>query len=292
MCALKWYIKSLYRHIFLEDISKHARVTHYQLFVKPNSHAHWPTCTKRGSNVAKGNSCKMTEVKIFSREPPLRYRAEKRRDHGIWEYLLLPLNRERLATFTGLMGRPPPITHQGKAGLATFTGLMGMPPPTTNHLTHDNKLKEETQVEKEANMEATEQAIHWKDAIVDDLCVDMKVTYIAEVGPSVPVLHTWWVWHHGTLGRYKTQSSWASVWCGGCGIMGLWVGWHRGPGANVRCGGRGFMGLWTGLRHRGPEQAYGVVGVAPWESGWVRHRGPGASVQCGGRDIMWDSGQV
>ena len=83
MCALKWYIKSLYRHIFLEDISKHARVTHFQLFVKPNSHAHWPTCTKRGSNVAKGNSCKMTEVIFFSREPPLRYRAEKRRDHGI-----------------------------------------------------------------------------------------------------------------------------------------------------------------------------------------------------------------
>ena len=83
MCALKWYIKSLYRHIFLEDISKHARVTHFLLFVKPNSHAHWPTCTKRGSNVAKGNSCKMTEVKKNSREPPLRYRAEKRRDHGI-----------------------------------------------------------------------------------------------------------------------------------------------------------------------------------------------------------------
>ena len=83
MCALKWYIKSLYRHIFLEDISKHARVTHFLLFVKPNSHAHWPTCTKRGSNVAKGNSCKMTEVKKNSREPPLRYRVEKRRDHGI-----------------------------------------------------------------------------------------------------------------------------------------------------------------------------------------------------------------
>ena len=27
VCALKWYIKSLYRHLFLEDISKHARVT-------------------------------------------------------------------------------------------------------------------------------------------------------------------------------------------------------------------------------------------------------------------------
>ena len=27
VCALKWYVKSLYRHLFLEDISIHARVT-------------------------------------------------------------------------------------------------------------------------------------------------------------------------------------------------------------------------------------------------------------------------
>ncbi len=26
-CALRWYVKSLYRHLFLEDISKHVRVT-------------------------------------------------------------------------------------------------------------------------------------------------------------------------------------------------------------------------------------------------------------------------
>ena len=85
MCALKWYIKSLYRHLFLEDISKHARVTkkwHFLLFGRPNSHAHWPTCPKLGTNVAKGNSCDLSEKFFFSGEPPLRYRAEKRRDHG------------------------------------------------------------------------------------------------------------------------------------------------------------------------------------------------------------------
>ena len=27
VCALRWYVKSLYRHLFLVDISKHARVT-------------------------------------------------------------------------------------------------------------------------------------------------------------------------------------------------------------------------------------------------------------------------
>ena len=29
----------------------------------------------------------MTEVKKISREPPLRYRAEKRRGHGIWRQI-------------------------------------------------------------------------------------------------------------------------------------------------------------------------------------------------------------
>ena len=70
MCALKWYIKSLYRHIFLKDISKHARVTHFLISGKPNSHAHWPTCTKLGTNVAKGNNCNMTEVKKIPVNPP------------------------------------------------------------------------------------------------------------------------------------------------------------------------------------------------------------------------------
>ena len=34
VCALRWYVKSLYRHIFLEDISNHARVT--QKMTLPN----------------------------------------------------------------------------------------------------------------------------------------------------------------------------------------------------------------------------------------------------------------
>ena len=34
VCALRWYVKSLYRHFFLEDIVKHARVT--QKMVLPN----------------------------------------------------------------------------------------------------------------------------------------------------------------------------------------------------------------------------------------------------------------
>ncbi len=126
MCALKWYIKSLYRHFFLEDISKHARVTHFLLFGKPNSHAHWPTRPKRGTNVAKGLSCKMTEVKKIPREPPpLRYRAEKRRDHGIcrqipWSRLFSALylrggSRERKKTSVILQLRP----------LATFVPRLG-----------------------------------------------------------------------------------------------------------------------------------------------------------------------
>ena len=34
LCALRWYVKSLYKHLFLEDISKHARVT--QKMALPN----------------------------------------------------------------------------------------------------------------------------------------------------------------------------------------------------------------------------------------------------------------
>ena len=32
VCALRWYVKSLYRHFFLEDIAKHARVTQKNVF--------------------------------------------------------------------------------------------------------------------------------------------------------------------------------------------------------------------------------------------------------------------
>ena len=49
VCALRWYIKSLYKHLFLEDTSKHARVT--QKIAPPNwnmcnSKAPWATAPK------------------------------------------------------------------------------------------------------------------------------------------------------------------------------------------------------------------------------------------------------
>ena len=83
MCALKWYIKSLYRHIFLEDISKHARVIKKKHFLIPNriySQAPWPQRPKLGTNVAKGIICDVVVLFYFSGEPPLSYSVEKRRD--------------------------------------------------------------------------------------------------------------------------------------------------------------------------------------------------------------------
>ena len=51
VCALRWYVKSLYRHLFLEDISKHAWVTkkwHFLICGKHNSKAPWATRPKIG----------------------------------------------------------------------------------------------------------------------------------------------------------------------------------------------------------------------------------------------------
>ena len=48
-----------------------------------NSHAHWPTRPKRGTSVAKGLSCNLREIFFPPGKLPLRYRAEKRRGHGI-----------------------------------------------------------------------------------------------------------------------------------------------------------------------------------------------------------------
>ena len=84
MCALRWYIKSLYRHLFLVDISKHASVTqkwHFLMFGRHNSKAPWPTRPQIGLRVAKARSCTISESKFFSGEPPLSYSVEKRRDH-------------------------------------------------------------------------------------------------------------------------------------------------------------------------------------------------------------------
>ena len=57
VCALKWYVKSLYRHLFLEDISKHARVTqkwHFLICGKLYTQAPWTRRAKVGVWVAKG----------------------------------------------------------------------------------------------------------------------------------------------------------------------------------------------------------------------------------------------
>ena len=59
MCALKWYVQSLYRHLFLEDISKHARVTkkwHILILNKVYAKAPWPQRPKLGVRIAKALS--------------------------------------------------------------------------------------------------------------------------------------------------------------------------------------------------------------------------------------------
>ena len=72
VCALRWYVKSLYRHLFLEDISKHARVTkkwHFLICGRPNSQAPWPMHPKLCMWVAKALSCDIV-VLLFSRWTP------------------------------------------------------------------------------------------------------------------------------------------------------------------------------------------------------------------------------
>ena len=64
VCALKWYIKSLYRHLFLEDISNHASVTqkmHFLICGKLYSQVPWPQRPKLGVRVAKALSCDITD---------------------------------------------------------------------------------------------------------------------------------------------------------------------------------------------------------------------------------------
>ena len=82
VCALRWYIKSPHRHLFLVDISKHARVTHFLICGKDNSKEPWPTRPQFGLRVAKALSCDTDESEFFSDEPPPpSYSVEKRRDH-------------------------------------------------------------------------------------------------------------------------------------------------------------------------------------------------------------------
>ena len=89
MCALRWYIKSLFRHLFLVDISKHARVTpkkwHFLICGKDNSKAPWATRPQIGLRVAKALSCDTDERNFFPVNPPppppRSYGAKTKRDH-------------------------------------------------------------------------------------------------------------------------------------------------------------------------------------------------------------------
>ena len=71
-------------HFFLEDISKHARVTQKKNFLicgRLSSQGPWPQRTKLGTNVAKGISCDIVVFFFFFPvNPPLSYSVEKRRD--------------------------------------------------------------------------------------------------------------------------------------------------------------------------------------------------------------------
>ena len=79
VCALRWYIKSLYRHLFLVDISKSARVTHFLICGKDNSKASWATHPQIGQRVAKARSCETDESKkIFRWTPPELWRRDHR----------------------------------------------------------------------------------------------------------------------------------------------------------------------------------------------------------------------
>ncbi len=70
MCALRWYVKSLYRHLFLVDISKLARVTHFLFCGKDNSKAPWATRPQIGLRVAKARTVILTSRKFLTWTPP------------------------------------------------------------------------------------------------------------------------------------------------------------------------------------------------------------------------------
>ena len=62
------HVKSLYRHFFLEDTSKHARVTqkwHFLICDKHNSKAPWATDPQIGVSVAKARSCDIVILLFF-----------------------------------------------------------------------------------------------------------------------------------------------------------------------------------------------------------------------------------
>ena len=80
MCALRWYVKSPYRHLFLEDISKHARVTKKMALPHlehVNSKTPWATAPKLVLWLANTLNCDITRLNYFYREPPELWRLEE-----------------------------------------------------------------------------------------------------------------------------------------------------------------------------------------------------------------------
>ena len=134
MCVLKWYIKSLYRHLFLEDISEHARVTQKMALLicgSPNCQAPWLTRPKIGLRVAKALSCDIVVFYFFPVNPPppppppwviVLRRGGTKKNRAI--FLVPPLlNTITLGGFTGKKTKKPTISQL--RALATRTPILG-----------------------------------------------------------------------------------------------------------------------------------------------------------------------
>ena len=128
MCALKWYVQSLYRHLFLVDISKHARVTqkwHFLIWDRPNSHAPWPPRPKLGTSVAKGLSCDLSSLYFFPGKLPLRYRAEKGQGHRICRNSVAPPLLSSISQGGGVYRKKYKLLKSQLRPLATLVPSLG-----------------------------------------------------------------------------------------------------------------------------------------------------------------------
>ena len=111
VCDLRWYVRSLYRHLFLEDISKHARVIkkmHFLICGRHNSQAPWPTRPKLGVWVAKGLSCDTVKFFFFTVNPPPLSRScgvEKRRDQRKYVNFFDPASSQHCNSGVGVNGK-------------------------------------------------------------------------------------------------------------------------------------------------------------------------------------------
>ena len=92
VCALKWYTKSLYRHLFLEDVSKNARVTqkwHFLICGKLYSQARgkfpWSASSQlylRGGGFTRRK--KSESIRSQLRALAIRTQSLGRCGHGAW----------------------------------------------------------------------------------------------------------------------------------------------------------------------------------------------------------------